>query len=354
MNNKVLLFSDLHIHPHKRKVERLEDCLKVLDWVFDVAAEHKIENILFGGDLFHDRQKIEVYTYQRSFETLANRLKSNKYKLYLLLGNHDIWYNDDTSISSVVPLRYLPGVQIISQAERLNISGAYWDFIPFTHDPIATLEELKAKPGKPEYALGHIAIDGAVLHGSTQSDVTIEHDGDMVTISASLFEGYKHTFLGHYHAEQRVTPKVEYIGSPLQLNFGEAFQQKHVIIFDCASGKKDYIENEFSPKHLILNQKDINKHDLTNNFVQIRIDDMGSTDLLSMKREILSENKLGSLEIKQQKKKIEDQTIHDAKAILYKGDEMLAKYIDEVGTNNLDRDELLKIGRLICQSQKEG
>lgn len=354
MNNKVLLFSDAHIHPHKRKVERLEDCLKAVDWVFDVAEDHQIENILFGGDLFHDRQKIEVFTYQRTFETLANRLQSKKFNLYLLLGNHDIWYNDDTSISSVIPLKYLPGVRIIPEAERLNISGAYWDFIPFTHDPIATLEELKGKPGKPEYALGHIAIDGAVLHGSTQSDVTIEHDGDMVTISASLFDSYKHTFLGHYHAEQRVTPKVEYIGSPLQLNFGEAFQKKHIIIFDCASGKKVYVENDFSPKHLILNQKDLDKHDLTNNFVQIRIDDMGNTDLLSMKREILSENKVGSLEIKQQKKKIEDQVIHDAKAILYKGDEMLSKYIDEVGTKDLDRDELLKIGRLICQSQKEG
>lgn len=350
--NEVLLFSDLHVHPHKRKQERLEDCLKALDWVFDVADKRGIENILFGGDLFHDRQKIEVFTYQRTFETLFKRLLTDRYKLYLLLGNHDIWYNDDTSISSVIPLSTLPGVRIISKPERINISGSNWDFIPFTHNPIATLKELSELPGKPEYALGHIAIDGAILHGSHQADVAIEHDGDMVAISTSLFDHYRHTFLGHYHAEQRVSEKVEYIGSPLQLSFGEAFQQKHVIAFDGKAYNREYIENTFSPKHLVIGMNERDKYDLEGNFVQIKVDDLGVTDLLSMKKEILKENNLGSLEIKQQKKKMEETTIKDARAILYKGDEMLAKYIEEIGDKGLDRDELLRVGKRLCQKEE--
>lgn len=347
--SEVLLASDLHVHCHKRKNERLEDCLKALDWIFDVAEYRGIENILFGGDLFHDRQKIEVYTYQRTFETLEKRLRNNKFKLYLLLGNHDLWFNDNTSISSVIPLSALPGIRVISTPERINIAGSNWDFIPFTHNPVITLQELQKKPGKPEYALGHIAVDGAILHGTQQSDVAIEHDGDMVTIGTSLFDHYKHTFLGHYHAEQRVTKKVEYIGSPLQLSFGEAFQKKHIIAFDGESGEKEYVENTFSPKHLIIGIKDRDKYDLSGNFVQIKVDDIGATDLVAMKKEILDQNKLGSLEIKQQKKKIEDHTIQDARAILYKGDEMLSKYVSEVGVNDLDKDILLRIGKRICQ-----
>lgn len=347
--NEVLIFSDIHIHPHKRRVERLEDCLKALDWVFDVAEERGISRILFGGDLFHDRQKIEVYTYQRTFETLERRLRGERFNLYLLLGNHDLWFNDNTSISSVVPLSALPGVHIMSKPTRTTIGGCTWDFIPFTHNPVATLEELKKKPGSPQYALGHISLDGAILHGSTYSDVAIEHDGDMVTISASLFDHYQHVFLGHYHAEQRVGLRCEYVGSPLELNFGEAFQKKHLIIFDGVTGKKEYIENTFSPKHLIISPKDRDKYDLTNNFVQIRVDDIGATDWVSMRKEILETAKLGSLEIKRSKKRMEEHVIQDAKAILYKGDEMLAKYVDEVGCNDLDRDELLRIGRLITQ-----
>lgn len=345
---ELLLFSDLHIHPHKRRNERLEDCLKVLDWIFDVAEEREITDILFGGDLFHDRQKIEVYTYQRTFEVLKNRL-NGKFNLYLLLGNHDLWFNDKTTVSSVFPLSALPGVRIISEPERIRICNSNWDFIPFTHNPISALEELKKKTGEPEYALGHIAIDGAVLHGSQYSDVAIEHDGDMVSIGVGLFEHYKHTYLGHYHAEQRVNNKVEYIGSPLQLSFGEAFQEKHIIALDTKTNKKTYIENKFSPKHFIINYEDKDNYELEGNFVRIKVNDISATDLVSMRKEILESGSLGSLEIKQQKRILDEHVIQDAKAILCKGDEMLSKYVDEVGSNNLDRDELLKIGRQICE-----
>lgn len=360
MSEDVLLFSDIHIYCHKRRVERLEDCLKALNWVFDVAEEKGINHVLFGGDLFHDRQKIDIFTYQRVFEILKNRLvklahnTKNKFKLYLLLGNHDLWYNDNTSISSVFPLSALPGIEIISDPTRLHIADHNWDFIPFTHDPIRSLEELSKFPGKPEYALGHIAIDGAILHGTQYSDVEIEHDGDMVTISASLFDSYIHTFLGHYHAQQEVTKKVEYIGSPLELSFGEAFQNKHIIIFNGKTKKKEYVQNNFSPKHLVISIEDKDKYELNGNFVKIKVDDIGVTDLISMRKELLESNEFGSLEIKQQKKQLDEHVIQDAKAILYKGEEMLEKYIDEVEANSkLDREKLLRIGKKICQKKKE-
>lgn len=350
MNGEVLIFSDIHLYCHKRKAERLEDCLRALDWVFDTAEERKIENILFGGDLFHDRHKIDVYTYQRTFETLEKRMKGNKFLLYLLLGNHDLWFNDKTTVSSVVPLSALPGVRIISSPERLNICGCNWDFVPFTHNPVETLGVLQKLPGEPEYALGHIALDGAILHGSHQADVVIEHDGDMITVSASLFDKYKHVFLGHYHAEQRVTPTVEYVGSPLELSFGEAFQTKHIIAFDGKKNKRKYIRNEFSPKHLVIRPEDRDKYDLENNFVQIKVDSLGATDLISMRKEILEKTNLGSLEIKLQKKKMEEKVIRDAKAILLKGNEMLGRWVDEVGCpDKLGREKLIKIGQKICQ-----
>jgi len=197
--------------------------------------------------------------------------------------------------------------------------------------------------------LGHISLDGAILHGDQQSDVVIEHDGDMVRISPSLFDCYKHTFLGHYHAEQKVNDKVEYIGSPLELSFGEAFQEKHIIIFDGKTGKKQYIQNNFSPKHLIISIQDKDKYNLEGNFVQIRVDNMSATDLITMKKELLEQNHPSSLQIKQNRVKVDEHLVRDAKAILYKGDLMMEKYVDEVGCKDLDREKLLRIVKEICQ-----
>jgi DNA repair exonuclease SbcCD nuclease subunit len=353
--NKILLFSDIHIFPHKRKNERLEDCLSALRWVFKTAESRGIKNLLFGGDFFHDRQKIDVYTYQKTFEILQEQMNNSDIELFLLLGNHDIWFNDNTSISSVFPLSALRGVHLIAKPERIKIEGHNWDFIPFTHNPIEALKQLKEKDGSPEFALGHIAIDGAILHHNQYSDVCVEHDGDMVPINSSLFEEYKHTFLGHYHAEQRVSKKVEYIGSPLQLSFGEAFQEKHIIIFDGDKNEREYIKNEFSPKHLILNIEECKNHSLDGNFVQIKVDEdkIGTTDLIALKKELIQTNKIGSLEIRHQKKKIEEHVIKDAKAILLKGEEMLSKYVEEVGSNELDKKILIEVGKKICRKAEK-
>ena len=349
MSNEVLIFSDAHVHPHKRRAERLEDCLKVVEWVFQTARDRGITNILFGGDLLHDRQKIEVYTYQRLFETLRRNMTGGT-NLFLLLGNHDLWYNENTSISSVVPFSSLPGVKIIDRPTRVqDICGATWDFIPFTHDPISAVNELKKEPGQPMYCLGHIAVDGAVLHGDHTADVVLEHDGDMTRVSVELFSHYKSVVFGHYHCGQQLNEVVEYLGSPLELSFGEANQRKYILAIDCQSHQKTYIENTFSPKHLILRQEELGKHCLDGNFVQVIVEDFGATDLINVRKEITENSKVGSLEIKQRKKRTDEHIIQDAKAILYKQDEMLTRYVDEVGHAGLDREMLLKIGREICE-----
>lgn len=348
MNSEVLIFSDLHCHCHKKQNKRLDDCLEVLDWVFKVARDNDINNIIFGGDLFHDRHKIDVYVYQKTFEVLEDNLTRGQFALYLLLGNHDIWYNEKTSVSSVIPLSSLPGVHIIGNPKRLDICNSKWDFIPFTHNPIEALNKLKQEQGDPQYAIGHLAIDGAILHTNQNADVSIEHDGEMISISVNLFNKYKKVFLGHYHAEQRLNNIVEYIGSPLELNFGESQQEKHLIIFDCETAKQRYIVNDFSPKHIVASAEEIKKLDLKNNFVRAKVDDLSVVDLISLKKDLMASGDIRGLEIKQQKKISEQHIVEDAKAILFSGSDMIKKYVEQNPPTNLESEKMVKIGQKIC------
>jgi len=70
-----------------------------------------------------------------------------------------------------------------------------------------------------------------------------------------------------------------------------------------------------------------------------------------MRKEISKDKDLGSLEIRQQKRNIEKQLIDDAKSILFKEEEMIEQYVDLVGTNGLDKEKLVKIGKLICEQE---
>lgn len=343
-----LIFADLHIHPHKHSNDRLEDCLLVLDWIFKVAKEKEVSHVIFAGDLFHDRQKIDVFTYQRAFEIFQSNSKES-FEVILLLGNHDLWHSNLYSVSSVYPLATVDNIHVVSTPETLSLDGHQVAFLPYTKDPVADLKDL---PG--DILFGHVAIDGAIwnVRFGTRAEVTIEHDGDMDIVTPEIFDGWKRVFLGHYHAEQKLSPTVEYIGSPLQLSFGEAFQHKHIIIYDPKTDKREYIRNTFSPQHFVIQESDLEKYDLNNNFIRVIVEDISASDVIEMRQKLLEENNVGSLEIQQQPKQVQRHEIDKAKSILFKEEEMLERYIDEVGTDGLDKDLLLKIGKYIVEKVK--
>lgn len=353
--SEILITSDLHIHAHKKSINRIDDCLRVLDWVFDTAKENKINDIVFLGDLFHDRQKIDVLTYQKTFELFVNRLipeplgaNDHLFKVHLLIGNHDMYHRERWDINSVSPLNVIPGIKVIDKPETINILGHKFDFMPHAENPINGLSSFK---GKRRYLCAHLAVHGAILNSSGMgADVIVEHDGEMIKVDADCFSKWDHAFLGHYHAQQQVADNVEYVGSPLQLNFGESFQTKHLCIFNPETQERKYVVNDFSPRHLIIPQADVKKYDLEGNFVRVVVDDITSTEVMEMHQELRKGSGASSLELKPSRKKVDQEhLVSDAKAILYNEDEMLEKYLDDVGTGELNEKKLLAIGKTICE-----
>lgn len=359
MNSKILVFSDLHIACHKKSYDRLNDCLAALEWVFKTAQDKNIQNIVFAGDLFHDRQKIDVLVYQLAFDIISKYCSGhNSTNLYLLLGNHDLWYHDRWDVSSTKALSALPGVHVINKPSSIEIAGSVIDFLPFTMHPLEHLQDLRHRKGNGHKTLvAHLAVHGAQLNTlhNTRSDVVIEHDGEMVFVDVASFAHWDQTFLGHYHGEQKLNSQVEYVGSTLQLNFGEAFQHKHIIVYDPATGDKEYIRNTFSPQHLIVPAKDADKFPLKGNFIRLEVDteDLATSGIIELRKELQKECP-ACLELLPVQKKVKEQDVKDAKAILYKEDEMLDQWVkQQIDLGTLDREKLLGIGKKICQIKSE-
>lgn len=279
--SEILIFTDIHIDSHKGLLERLDDCLKVLEWVYETARSNKIKNVIFIGDLFHHRQKINVYAYNKTFDIFY---KNKDINTFLLLGNHDLYYFEDKTISSVNPLCSLPNVKIISEPCTITIDDSNYDFLPFTHNPIDVLSKWK---NKSQVLFSHIAVDGAILNfnSNTKAEVAIEQDNEMQIVSSKLLEGWNKVFLGHYHGYQELTDKILYLGSPLQLTFSEANQKKYIAIYNSKTSNIQKIENTFSPKHYIVNENEIPEH-LDRDFLRINIEDINSLDLIKTKKQI--------------------------------------------------------------------
>jgi len=355
---RVLISSDLHIHKHKKSEERLQHCLDVLQWIFQTALDRSVDAVIICGDLFHEKQKIDVQTYQLAFK-LFQEYCGKGLKVFVLMGNHDMYHKSQWEVSSIIPLAAINGVHIISSACTLNIGGHDLSFLPYTENPIEDLRSNLKNKSDFKILFGHLAVNGAILNSvsHTISDVPVEHDGDMVAVTVDDFDKWDQVFLGHYHCEQRLNEHVEYIGSPLQLSFGEAFSKKHIIIYDLDTHEKEYVLNTFSPQHLIIKQKEIKKHKLAGNFVRLMVDDLSSTDIMDTRNELLTEEAVATIEILQLPEKANDKTqVEDARAILFKKEEMIEQYVfmakQENKLNELDEDKLIKIGKELLEGKK--
>jgi DNA repair exonuclease SbcCD nuclease subunit len=355
--SKGLFFSDLHLHRHKNRSDRLQDCLKVLDWVFDQAVEHDCSDIMFLGDLFHERNKIDVLDYISAFERIMDRMTGdcNSMDFWMLVGNHDMYHRERWDVNSIRPLSAIPNVHIIQSPLSTVIHGVKIDWMPHTENPIKDLEVFK-EAGVGDLLCGHMSVHGAQTNTfyGTRSDVIVEYDNEMLPVDVSIFDDWNMTLLGHYHGAQHLNEKVEYIGSPLQLSFGEAFQQKHIVVMDLATMEKQYIVNDFSPKHLIICPQDVQdeNYNLDGQFVRIAVDDMGRQDLVDLKRQIAQTYQTLSLDMKEtDKKKVEEQdasAIEDIKQVLANIEDMLSRYMEEVPVpEKCDADHMLKVG-LLC------
>jgi DNA repair exonuclease SbcCD nuclease subunit len=349
---KALIFSDAHIHMHKSLMSRLDDGLRVLEWVFRTAVERGIHIIVFGGDLLQDRQKIHVISYEKTFN-LIRRFMSNypDLRLYLLVGNHDMWFNDKWDVSSISPYEAIPGVEVINRPSAVEIAPGYTiDFLPYTKNPPEDIA--KHFKEKSPVLIAHIAVDGAQLnsHHQSKAEVSVEFEGDMTKVDVGLFSCWERVFMGHYHCAQKLNDRVEYVGSPYELNFGEANQEKHIVVLDLDTLETEYVVNDFSPKHLILKPEQVADHKLDGNFVQVVVDDITCTNIVDLRKEILSESKTATLEFKERKKeKVKEDADEAQKRFDFESGEVLERYMKAKGYGGLDYDKLLAIGKEICQ-----
>lgn len=349
---KYLIASDAHIHPHKNSLQRLEHCLDALEWIFLSAVQHDVKDVLFLGDLFQDRQKIQVLPYHKTY-AIFQKYAAQGLNVYMLVGNHDMWYADRCDISSVFPFNAIKNVTVIAQPTTLEISGTKFDFLPYTHNP---LESMKTFEQPSRVLLGHVAIDGAKLNTFYKriAEISVEYEGDMVAVNAAQFSKWERVFLGHFHAAQKID-NVEYVGSPLQLNFAEAFQEKHILILDGDTLKVEYLKNEFSPRHYIITDDELDKFDLRNSFVRIEPKDIASSTLVDIQNDLLKNRQALSVEVGDTPSNLnEQQEVDDAKSIMMSKDKfsMLVDYLEVIDCSPLNKDRLLEVGKALIEKSQ--
>lgn len=237
---KVLLFSDLHFHPHEPMSVvingdncRLLDAVDFLKSIKTYAKENSITHIISLGDFFHTRKKIDVEVYDKAYE-LLREFHDEGFNVYLIAGNHDIYYKNTAKVTSLRPLSKY--ARVITFPTEVQLGSANVVMIPYMEQTQMLVDAVQKYTSHPNlvYML-HTEFLGA-QRSSFGNDIA-KHG-----ITAEAFPQNAKVFMGHYHPYQSLTANIKYLGSPLQISTREIHEDKFFFVFDTET-------QELTPVH---------------------------------------------------------------------------------------------------------
>ena len=119
LDDRVLLFTDLHVGIKGNSILRLDIAEELIDKIVETIEAKNIKHVIFSGDFHHERSQISVETLCRSIR-MINKI-ADKATLYMILGNHDLQNNVSTEVNSIKFLKDTPNVHLIDKPTEIMI-----------------------------------------------------------------------------------------------------------------------------------------------------------------------------------------------------------------------------------------
>lgn len=198
--------------------------------VFNEIKNRNVDNVIFLGDIFDNRKKINVRTVKLVKEKIFNELDKLGIPIYIIIGNHDIFYNQnvETNTLSVILDCYKNFIIVDNCTFVDNCMLIPWIAEENRMDIVDAISFCTR-----DYLFGHLEINGASM-GSEEIENGIPYEA---------FRHYKKVFSGHVHIKQEFE-NIYYTGIPYQLTWGDCYGSQGIHYFDSNTGELVFIENK--------------------------------------------------------------------------------------------------------------
>lgn len=269
---KIVHTSDWHIGRRWKGIQRLDELEAVLDHLAAFIEEHSIDLVLHTGDVFESRNPpAEAEQLVNRFLVRVGRTGAH---MLVIAGNHD----DPLRLDARSLLTEFVNVQILGRPRPASRGGARTlatrcgeraiiAALPFASPGawVSALdlagEEASARskyarmferavqdlcgafqPDAVNLLMAHTHIEGAVF-GESERRVHIGED--WAALPESLPSTASYVALGHIHRPQKIDVPVPayYAGSLLQMDFGEAGEEKSFVVVTASPGKTATVEH---------------------------------------------------------------------------------------------------------------
>jgi len=233
IKNKICCFSDLHIGIHQDSPIWHETCINFIKNLKADLLKRDIKDIVICGDINNNRNEISVQTIH-IVNKVFNLLK--EFNIVLLIGNHDAYYKDRCDINSLGLLSGWNNIKVIDQITTIKQFNKTITFCPWA----CNINDIV----RSNIVFGHFDIMGFKLTNFKVCD-NGTNSQDLINKGDLIISGHFHLY-EHRNYEYGT---IVYLGSPFELNWGEAGDKKGYSILDLQTSQMEFCENTSSPKH---------------------------------------------------------------------------------------------------------
>lgn len=218
-----IIFSDMHFYNNPSKSYMTEtgeyswllNQLILCNSIFEKAKEMDVSWVIHNGDLFHEKTRINIALYNTVWEFFKNKAGEG-FHIVLNTGNHDLLtYND----SALKPFSEM--CEVISKPTIRKFGNTNFKFVPYGQEADAL--ELPKEKGMFNILFTHTDIAG-LKYGPTDYE-------SGAPLKYQLLSDWDIVFNGHIHKPQELNNIVS-IGSPMIQDWGEANEEKRMIVLD--------------------------------------------------------------------------------------------------------------------------
>lgn len=269
---RVLHTSDWHIGKKLGRYDRSDEYRGAIGEIVEIADREAVDLVLHSGDLF-DRPLPPIEALDLALDGLVRLSAGGERPVVVIAGNHD----SPGLFEALAPFLRTANVYLVGTIKRPEDGGvldlptpggrAVVSCFPFLRegrafevwepveehykryaDRLRSISEayssyavdLAGRDAVP-FLAAHFLVGGATVHGHGAPRGERElHMGEAYTATAEAIPpGPQYVALGHIHAPQRVPGAqvpAEYAGSILELDFGEAGEQKRVVLVELEPG----------------------------------------------------------------------------------------------------------------------
>jgi DNA repair exonuclease SbcCD nuclease subunit len=233
-------FTDIHYGLKQNSRLHLSDCERFIDWFIAEAKARNAETCIFLGDWHHHRASVNIATMNQSIRDLK-KLNDAFEKVYVILGNHDLYYREKRDLNSIEFARDLPNIVMIDE----HFLEGDVAIIPWLcGDEYKQVANMECK-----YMFAHLELPYFKMNALVEMP---DHGG----INDKMLSKPDYVFSGHFHKRQYKN-NIHYIGNAFPHNYADVGDVDRGAMFLEWGKEPQYVNWLECPKYKSFTLKEL-------------------------------------------------------------------------------------------------